>query len=282
MSPSRMSIVESEFAPSCDPRLAAQLADHATGALPAWLWRADGSRILWANAVGAAIFGAADTSQCAARRFDLKHPAAVEIARLAATLSSAGQARLERLRGFGASFGRALTCVCSRFNSADGVRCDPRHRDRAGRTKSDARRAHQSPVLRWRANARRLRTRRHAALRYRSGADADCRHCHVVQPRHCGDRASGARGRQRRRHDRAWSGDDRASRQRGLDGAGSYVRGTARCGSNCGERPGKDRGRRRRDATARSRRRAAAFAVSPARNDDRRIASGARRPRRCA
>ena len=121
MSPSRMSIVESEFAPSCDPRLAAQLADHATGALPAWLWSADGSRILWANAVGAAIFGAANTSQCAARRFDPKHPAAAEIARLAATLSSAGQARLERLRGFGASFGRALTCVCSRFNSADGA-----------------------------------------------------------------------------------------------------------------------------------------------------------------
>ena len=116
-----MSIVESEFAPSCDPRLAAQLADHATGALPAWLWSADGSRILWANAVGAAIFGGANTSECGARRFDLKHPAAAEIARLAATLPSAGQARLERLRSFGASFGRALTCVCARFNAADGA-----------------------------------------------------------------------------------------------------------------------------------------------------------------
>ena len=116
-----MSIVEPEFAPWCDPQLAAQLADHATGALPVWLWSADGSRILWANAVGAAIFGAANTSECAARQFHLKHPAAAEIARLSATLSSAGQARLERLRGFGASFGRALTCVCSRTSSADGA-----------------------------------------------------------------------------------------------------------------------------------------------------------------
>ena len=30
-------------------------------------------------------------------------------------LPSAGQARLERLRGFGAGFGRALTCTCSRL-----------------------------------------------------------------------------------------------------------------------------------------------------------------------
>ena len=36
------------------------------------------------------------------------------------TLPSTGQARLERLRGFGASFGRTLTCACSRFPLADG------------------------------------------------------------------------------------------------------------------------------------------------------------------
>ena len=115
-----MSIVESEFAQSRDPRLAAQLVDHATSAIPAWLWSADGSRILWANAVGAAIFGAGSTSACTARRFDAKQPAAGEIIRLAATLPSTGQARLERLRGFGASFGRTLTCACSRFLSANG------------------------------------------------------------------------------------------------------------------------------------------------------------------
>jgi signal transduction histidine kinase len=115
-----MPIVESEFVPSCDPRLAVQLADHATSPSPAWLWSADGSQILWTNAVGAAMFAAADTRKCKARRFEAAHAAALEIARLAATLPATGQARLERLRGFGTSFGRALTCICSRVPVADG------------------------------------------------------------------------------------------------------------------------------------------------------------------
>jgi signal transduction histidine kinase len=108
-----MPTVASEFDLSRDPRLAVQLADYATSASPVWLWSTDGSRILWANAVGAAIFGAANVSECATRRFDTKHPGAAAIRRLAPTLPSTGQPRLERLRGFGASFGRALTCVCS-------------------------------------------------------------------------------------------------------------------------------------------------------------------------
>jgi hypothetical protein len=116
-----MSIVELAFAPWSDPQLAAQLADHATSPSPVWLWSADGSRIVWTNAVGAAVFGAADTSECAARLFEPTHPAAIEIARLAATLPASGQARLERLRGFGASFGGALTCICSQVTIADGA-----------------------------------------------------------------------------------------------------------------------------------------------------------------
>jgi len=116
-----MSIVELAFAPWSDPRLAAQLADHATSPSPVWLWSADGSHIVWTNAVGAAVFGAADTSECAARLFEPTHPAAIEIARLAATLPASGQARLERLRGFGASFGGALTCICSQVTIADGA-----------------------------------------------------------------------------------------------------------------------------------------------------------------
>ena len=116
-----MSIVELAFAPWNDPQLAAQLADHATSPSPVWLWSADGSRIVWTNAVGAAVFGAADTSECAERLFEPNHPAALEIARLAATLPASGQARLERLRGFGASFGGALTCICSQVTIADGA-----------------------------------------------------------------------------------------------------------------------------------------------------------------
>lgn len=115
-----MSIVELAFAPSSDPRLAAQLSGHATSASPVWLWSADGSHVIWTNAAGAAVFGAADTRECAARLFEPKHPAAHEIARLAATLPVTGQARLERLRGFGASFGGAITCICSRVAIADG------------------------------------------------------------------------------------------------------------------------------------------------------------------
>ena len=63
------------------------------------------------------------------RRGDLRQRAAcrpVDVAAprkssgLAATLPAAGQERLERLRGFGASFGRTLTCACSRVVLGDG------------------------------------------------------------------------------------------------------------------------------------------------------------------
>jgi signal transduction histidine kinase len=111
-----MTFVESELALLRDPRLAAA----ATSAWPAWLWSADASRVLWANAAGAALFGAADTRECVQRRFDVNNPAAAQIIRLAATLPSAGPPRLERLRGFGLGFGRALTCACSRLVLNDG------------------------------------------------------------------------------------------------------------------------------------------------------------------
>ncbi len=114
-----MPMVESELAPLRDPRLAAQLAEHATSALPAWLWSADGSRILWANGVGAAIFGAANIKDCATFRFDAKGAVAAQIIRLAASLPPAGEVRLERLCAFGAGFGRALTCACSRTALGD-------------------------------------------------------------------------------------------------------------------------------------------------------------------
>ena len=111
-----MTFVESELALLRDPRLAAL----ATSPWPAWLWSADASRVLWANAAGAALFGAGDTRECVQRRFDANNPAAAQIIRLAATLPSAGPPRLERLRGFGLGFGRALTCACSRLVVADG------------------------------------------------------------------------------------------------------------------------------------------------------------------
>ena len=111
-----MTTVGSERAVLRHPRL----ASLATAEWPAWLWSADGSRILWANAVGAAIFGAETASACTKRRFSVTEVPAAQVLRLAATLPSGGQERLERLRGFGGSLGRALTCTCSRIVADDG------------------------------------------------------------------------------------------------------------------------------------------------------------------
>src|SRR5262244_3356293 len=78
-----------------DPRL----ADLAVSPLPAWLWAADGTRILWANAVGAAMFGAATPAAVSQRQFEPQHAAAAQVARLAESLPPQG-VRLQRLRGF--------------------------------------------------------------------------------------------------------------------------------------------------------------------------------------
>jgi len=95
-----------------------RLAPLATSALPAWLWRPDGTRIVWANAAGVAVFGATFAA-IGSRRFARGEPAADQIARIAASLSPGAAPRLERLRGFGAGIGRALTCACSHIVLAD-------------------------------------------------------------------------------------------------------------------------------------------------------------------
>src|SRR5579872_2037532 len=100
-----------------DPRLAAQ----ALSPMPAWLWNADASCVLWANPTAAAIFNAPSPAALAAREFATAHPAAAQILRLAATLPHGGAPRLERLRGFGAGVGAALTCLCSRITLADNT-----------------------------------------------------------------------------------------------------------------------------------------------------------------
>jgi PAS domain S-box-containing protein len=100
-----------------DPRLAAL----AASALPAWLWSIDAARVLWANPTGAAIFGAPTAAVLCARRFDAGQPAAAQVARLAASLAPGAAPRLERLRGFGAGVGRALTCQCRHITLADNT-----------------------------------------------------------------------------------------------------------------------------------------------------------------
>jgi PAS domain S-box-containing protein len=98
-----------------DPRI----APHAISAAPAWLWAADGSRILWANAAGAAAFGVNSPKALADRTFDPNHSVAREISRLATALPAAGTAQLARLRGFGGGVGRIVLCSCSRLTAAD-------------------------------------------------------------------------------------------------------------------------------------------------------------------
>ena len=111
-----MPSVESELAFLHVPRLAA----GATSPWPVWLWSADGSHLLWANAVGAAVFGIGCPAECRNVRLAPSHPLPVQVARLAASLSPAGVDRLERLRGVGAGLGRAVVCACSRIELPDG------------------------------------------------------------------------------------------------------------------------------------------------------------------
>jgi PAS domain S-box-containing protein len=99
-----------------DPRLAV----HATSPLPAWLWSIDGARVLWANPVGAKLFGAAHSAALAEKTFGPADCHRRQIARLARRLPGGGAIRLERLRGFGASLGALMTCACARLEFADG------------------------------------------------------------------------------------------------------------------------------------------------------------------
>jgi PAS domain S-box-containing protein len=99
-----------------DPRLAV----YATSALPVWLWSIDGTRILWANPVGASLFGAANGAILSQKTFGPADSHRRQVAQLARRLPATGAIRLERLRGFGASLGALITCGCARLEFADG------------------------------------------------------------------------------------------------------------------------------------------------------------------
>jgi signal transduction histidine kinase len=99
------------------PRLAAT----AMSASPAWLWSIDATRLLWANPCGAAIFDAPASAAIGADACASRGPAAVQVARLAATLRPDGATRFEQLRGLGAG-GGVLTCACSCITLPDHTR----------------------------------------------------------------------------------------------------------------------------------------------------------------
>src|SRR6476620_6434632 len=111
-----MTDAEFEWLASSDPRLAA----YAASRLPAWLWTADGKRILWANAAGARLFGAATAAALADKTFGPADRHRRQVARLAGRLIAGTAIRLERLQGFGAALGGLATCGCSRFDFPDG------------------------------------------------------------------------------------------------------------------------------------------------------------------
>jgi PAS domain S-box-containing protein len=99
-----------------DPRL----APLALGPWPAWAWSLDGTRILFANPTGAAIFGAETPAAIEACGFEGSDVAA-QITRLATTLPADNASRFERLRGFGAALERTLICRCSRAQLSNGT-----------------------------------------------------------------------------------------------------------------------------------------------------------------
>jgi len=100
-----------------DPRLSV----HATSARPAWLWSTDGKLVLWANPIGADLFGAGNSATLARKMFGPADPHRRQVARLAGRLPQNGAVRLERLRGFGAAPGMLATCACARLEFANGT-----------------------------------------------------------------------------------------------------------------------------------------------------------------
>lgn len=111
-----MNSAESQLRGVGDPRLAV----HATGSQPVWLWSLDGTRVLWANPLGARLFGARNAAALSAKVFSPADPHRRQLAQLSGRLPQNGAVRLERLRGFGAAFGGLMTCACARLDFADG------------------------------------------------------------------------------------------------------------------------------------------------------------------
>jgi PAS domain S-box-containing protein len=111
-----MNFAEFQLRGQNDPRLAV----HAASPLPAWLWSADGTRIIWANAAGAGVFGATDAAELADKKFGPADPHRRQVAQLSTRLPANGRLRMERLRGFGATLGMLSTCGCFRFDFPDG------------------------------------------------------------------------------------------------------------------------------------------------------------------
>ena len=198
-----------------DPKLAA----HATSALPAWLWSADATRVLWANPTAAAAFDVASPAALAGYTIDPKGSAALQIARIAGTLPLGAPPRLERLRGFGASFGRALMCACSRISLEDRTPAILVLATELGRRRIAARRTGAPAVRRHRRADRVLLGRRRPDARHAGRRGAAARPEVAGGARRRQARRRGAGVRPRLRHIASRPDRDRTHRLRRVDRA---------------------------------------------------------------
>lgn len=96
-----------------------ELVDLCTNAAPAWVWSADGSHILWANAAGAEFFSAKSLEDLEGKDGFFRSPARPFIERIA-TSGSSERATIERLRFYRGLRVLLLTCQCRRISLSDG------------------------------------------------------------------------------------------------------------------------------------------------------------------
>ena len=185
--------------------------------------------MIWANATGAALLDAATVSELIQRRFASDDRTASEVARLAATLSPGGAARLERLRGFGTGFLRPLTADmrahrahrrhAGDFHSRRRSLSDPRCRSR--NAPAACSKAAKKPSRYSRPTARSFTRRRADASAHRQRNNAGRLQCKRARGpgteqrrfhrRHaCRHRVNGAH-RSRRQHTAGWSVSARAA-----------------------------------------------------------------------
>ncbi|WP_289032379.1 PAS domain S-box protein [uncultured Roseibium sp.] len=98
---------------------APELAGLCEDPRAAWVWSADGSRILWANAAGAAFFSVRDVRGFSRLSGLTRSPARPHIARIA-TSGSTDRMSIDRLRFYRGLRVMLLTCQCRRLTLSDG------------------------------------------------------------------------------------------------------------------------------------------------------------------
>ena len=93
---------------------------YLTDARPAWIWAPDGQSILWANAAGAAFFGARSVEELGVIGGLARAPARPHIARIAQS-GSMDRDTIDRLRFYRGLRVMLLTCLCRRLVLPDGT-----------------------------------------------------------------------------------------------------------------------------------------------------------------